>query len=81
MYTRKRHVAGFVIMATALGLTACGGGGTPPASEGFTLGGTVSGLAANGSLLLQNNSAVDVTVAANGGFTFGSRVPAGALMR
>lgn len=36
----------------------------------FTVGGTVSGLAAGQSLVLQNNAGDDLTVSANGGFSF-----------
>ena len=42
---------------------------------GFTLGGTVSGLA--GTLVLQNNSASNLTVTANGAFTFPNAVLSG----
>src|SRR6266851_4071401 len=43
----------------------CGGGGGL-----FTIGGTVSGLAAGGSMTLQNNGAESLVVSANGSFTF-----------
>lgn len=36
----------------------------------YTVGGTVSGLAAGNSVVLQSNGADDLTVAADGGFTF-----------
>src|SRR5229473_8541356 len=48
------------------GGTGGGGGGTGP----FTIGGTVSGLAAGGSMTLQNNGAESLVVSANGTFTF-----------
>src|SRR5688572_11183438 len=63
------------------GLSACGGGGgssaPPPPSppSNFTIGGTVSGL--SGSVVLQQNGANDLTVAANGAFVFSSTVPVG----
>ena len=52
----------------------------PPAQgaqDGFTIGGNVSGLVGSG-LVLQNNGAGDLPVAADGGFTFASRFPTGA---
>src|SRR2546427_725491 len=48
------------------GGTGGGGGGTGP----FTIGGTVSGLAAGGSMTLQNNGTESLIVPANGVFTF-----------
>ncbi len=41
---------------------------TPP--QTFTIGGTVSGLAASTSVVLQNNGGSNLTVPANGSFTF-----------
>jgi hypothetical protein len=67
-------------------LIACGGGGgsssptpaptpLPTPTPTYTIGGTVSGLA--GSLVLQNNSAGNLTIAANGTFTFATAVSSG----
>src|SRR6266481_3860577 len=50
----------------------CGGGGGGP----FTIGGTVSGLAAGGSMTLQNNGAESLVVSANGSFTFKTAIVA-----
>jgi hypothetical protein len=52
-------------------LAACGGGGsssTPPVSTTATVGGTVSGL--TGTVVLQNNGGDDLSISANGTFTF-----------
>jgi hypothetical protein len=49
----------------------CGSGGGP-----FTIGGTVSGLAAGGSMTLQNNGAESLVVSANGPFTFKTAIVA-----
>ena len=49
---------------------------TPP--QTFTLGGTLSGLAAGTSITLQNNGGSDLTVSANGGFTFAAPINSGA---
>src|SRR5882762_2071583 len=54
------------------GGTGGGGGGTGP----FTIGGTVSGLAAGGSMTLQNNGAESLIVSANGAFTFKTAIVA-----
>ncbi|KAB2899039.1 MAG: hypothetical protein F9K35_09080 [Burkholderiaceae bacterium] len=44
----------------------------------YSVGGTVSGLAAGGALVLQNNSGDDLAVSANGGFTFAAPLAVGA---
>lgn len=83
MRTSTQRIALFAATAMTLALAGCGGGdddnsgGTPPVGDGYTLGGSVSGLAANGRLVLQNNGGADLAVSANGGFTFGSRIAAG----
>ncbi|MFN7154385.1 MAG: hypothetical protein ACK4OE_11920 [Acidovorax sp.] len=46
------------------------------AAATFTVGGSVSGLA--GAVVLQNNGGDDLSVASNGGFTFGSALAGGA---
>jgi hypothetical protein len=46
------------------------------AAATFTLGGSVSGLA--GTVVLQNNGGDDLSVASNGGFTFGTALAGGA---
>ena len=60
-----------IILAT---LAACGGGGgggaAPPALPTYTIGGMVSGLGAGKSVVLQNNSGDNLTVAADGACTF-----------
>lgn len=68
-------------VALACLLTACGGGGddatSPPSGDGFTLGGAVTGLGQGKRLVLQNNGAADLDVAASGPFTFTGRIAAG----
>ncbi len=44
----------------------------------FTVGGTVSGLAAGNAVVLRNNGGDDVTVSTNGGFTFPTSLTNGA---
>lgn len=71
----------------ASGLVACSNGrgsveeGAPPppsqgAQDGFTLGGSVSGLVGSG-LVVQNNGAGDLPIAADGSFTFPTRYATG----
>ncbi|GAD24526.1 hypothetical protein [Acidovorax sp. MR-S7] len=75
----------FFVLPVALAclLTACGGGGggddatSPPSGDGFTLGGAVTGLGQGKRLVLQNNGAADLDVAASGTFTFAGRIAAG----
>lgn len=49
-----------------------------PPSGPFTIGVTVSGLSSGGSVELQNNGGDNLTVSANGSFTFATPIPAGA---
>lgn len=59
----------------ALLLAACGGGGnttTPSAATQHTIGGNVSGM--TGSVVLQNNNGDNLTVPANGAFTFAAKI-------
>jgi hypothetical protein len=53
--------------ATTLALAACGGGGA-------TVGGTVSGLGAGLSLVVQNNGAETLSLTSNGAFTFATSI-------
>lgn len=61
-----------VTMLAVLVLTGCGGGANSK------LGGTVSGLASNASVVLKNNSTDSLTITTNGNFTFPSSVASGA---
>ena len=74
-----------VILLANVVLPACGGGGggTPavpsgPAAPTYTIGGTASGLAANTSVVLQNNGGDNLTVSAEGAYTFGAALNDGA---
>lgn len=58
-----------VAASLAASLAACGGGGDSNAG-GFTLGGTVTGLAEGRSIVLQNNQGDDLSITGNGRFTF-----------
>jgi hypothetical protein len=70
---RLHHAA---VPAILILLSACGGGGgddggnnpPPPPPEEFTIGGTVSGL--QGELVLQLNGANNLSISADGDFTF-----------
>jgi N-acetylneuraminic acid mutarotase len=60
-------------------LSACGGGpstSTPPPPSQFTIGGSASGLAGTG-LVLQDNGGDNLSVSANGSFTFKTSVTSG----
>ena len=72
---------GVVGVLIAYALAGCGGGGgggggstAPPAT--FTVGGSISGLV--GSVTLQNAGGAQLSVSANGSFTFGGSVAGGA---
>lgn len=78
-------------LALAASLAACGGGGGdeaagPSPADRFTIGGTVSGLAATGAggssagsnkLMLQNNEVDDLRLTANGRFAFATPLATG----
>ena len=57
-----------------LSLAACGGGGGGDAAT-FTVGGTVSGLAAGTQIVLNNGGSDSLTVSANSTFVFSKTVP------
>jgi N-acetylneuraminic acid mutarotase len=69
---------------SALLLTACSAGGgagsaTPPVNglASYTVGGSVTGLLTNGSVVLQNNGGNNTTVSANGSFSFATSIASG----
>jgi 6-phosphogluconolactonase (cycloisomerase 2 family) len=72
-----------LISLGALVLTACGGGGGdgsvtgPPPAGTFTLGGSLAGLASNTTVVLQNNGGNNLSLSANGAFTFPSSLATG----
>ena len=70
----NRNVARIAFLAVAL--TACGGGSTPPPT--YSIGGTVSGIDAGQSVVLQDKGGSDLTVSANGAFSFATKVTSGA---
>ncbi len=68
-----------MLLAASMLVTACGGGGgydggSSGMSAGltYTIGGMVSGL--TGTVVLQNNSGDNLSVSANGSFTFRSPI-------
>ncbi len=68
-----------VLVAWAILIAACGGGGggggaTTPT---FTVGGTLTGLAAGTSVTLQNNGGDDLTLTADGVFSFATALTDG----
>src|SRR5712664_942210 len=68
-----------VLLAACSGLPKSSGGGSGgggAAAGPFTIGGTVSGLAAGGSMTLQNNGTESLAVSANGPFAFKTAIAA-----
>lgn len=73
------HLARFrVLMLMALAATQlnCGGGGSSSTPR-FTVGGSVTGLAAGTSLVLQDNGADSITVSMNAAFAFATSISSG----
>ena len=71
------------ILLVCVSIAACGGGGggggtpaSPPPPLTFAVGGTVSGLSGAG-LVLQNNAAGNLTINADGAFTFAGALTSG----
>ncbi len=67
----------YALALLAVGLAGCGGGGggAPQQVSAYSIGGTVSGL--NGTVVLQNNGGNNLSVSANGAFTFSAQVTQG----
>lgn len=89
-FLTPRRRLGLLAAACALGIVGCGGGGgsggsgggggggTAPGGSSFTIGGSLSGLAAGKTLVLQLNAGSDLSVSANGSFSFPGTLTAGA---
>jgi len=70
----------FLLSVLSIALTACSAGGGSDGAPGgggtnYTVGGTVSGL--SGSMVLRNNGGNDLTISANGNFTFPAPIAQG----
>jgi 6-phosphogluconolactonase len=69
------------VAAALLAVAACGGGSSEPSTSSqpptYSIGGTVSGLDAGESLALHLSGGDDLTVSANGAFTFATKVIGG----
>ncbi len=65
------------VMAAMFLISACGskGGGGGNGTPSYTVGGTLSGL--TGTVVLQNNESDDLTITADGAFTFATKVADG----
>jgi 6-phosphogluconolactonase (cycloisomerase 2 family) len=71
MVMSRQTIVSICLLAS---ISACGdGGGTP----GYNVGGTVAGLDAGASVHLQDNGGDDLTVSANGAFTFATKIASG----
>ncbi|MGO8816531.1 MAG: kelch repeat-containing protein [Terriglobia bacterium] len=80
LHTFASRVFALFGLITVLSTFGCGGGGSPvnnaPPTT-YTVGGTVAGLAGTG-LVLQNNGGNNLSVTANGSFTFTAALASGA---
>jgi len=68
---------GVLFLALAVFVGGCGSPPPPPAPT-YSVGGTLSGLASGQQLVLQNNNADDLTLSADGPFTFAAKLADGA---
>jgi len=82
MFMRGRAWRCFLVAALASQLPACGGGGSSSnnsgggVAQGFSIGGTLSGLAGGQQVGLLNNAGDALTLSSNGAFTFATPVAA-----
>jgi 6-phosphogluconolactonase (cycloisomerase 2 family) len=60
-----------------LAITGCGGGDSQPPPTTYSIGGRVAGIDAGQSVVLQDNGGDDLTVSANGAFTFATKIASG----
>jgi 6-phosphogluconolactonase (cycloisomerase 2 family) len=67
---------GTLLLITLSLLAGCGGGGGSNAPPTYSIGGTVTGLA-GGTVVLQNSGLNNVSVSANGSFTFSNLISSG----
>jgi hypothetical protein len=77
MLSRKLAAIPLLFVIACLG--GCGGDddGTRPPAATYTIGGQLSGLESGASVTLRNNGADDLTLTANGSFTFGVAIADG----
>lgn len=74
-----RWAQGAALVALAVGLASCGGGGgSGGGSTGYTVGGTLAGLASGGAVALQLNGAGELALSANGSYQFSTTLAKGA---
>ena len=69
------YVKQIVVFSMGVVLVGCGGSSGTPAVT-YTIGGTVSGLT-GGTVVLQNNGGNNLSISANGGFTFSTAIAQG----
>src|SRR5712691_328654 len=77
---RTRFVGRVAIACAVMVFAGCSGGGGSGGggpTVTATVGGTVSGL--SGTVVLQNNGTANLTVSANGSFTFPAAINSGSL--
>lgn len=71
----------FALISISVFVVACGGGGDGGTSTSsnttYSIGGTLNGLAAGNSITLTNNGTDNLTLTANGPFTFSSKMASG----
>jgi sugar lactone lactonase YvrE len=75
---RIHEVSAAAVMLLAAAIAGCGGGGGGGNPASYSVGGTVSGLAAGQSLTLTDNGSDVRTVSTNGAFTFPASLGGGA---
>jgi 6-phosphogluconolactonase (cycloisomerase 2 family) len=68
-----------VLTLALISLAACGGGGSggPPPTPTYSISATVTGVDPSKSIILKDNGGDDVTVSANGMFTFNTEIASG----
>src|ERR1700732_3903966 len=83
LFTGQTSISANLLMWISLlivaGFSGCGGSGTNGGSTTtYTIGGSVSGLASGATLALQDNAADNLTIEADGTFTFATKLSSAA---
>lgn len=77
MHTKSKIPTLCMLLPPLMALTACGSsnqGAAAPSNSSYAIGGSLSGLGTGLSVVLQNNGGDNLTVTANGTFTFVTKV-------
>src|SRR3972149_3005009 len=70
----KSYLLILILAITVASCGSTGSGSSETSDNAYTVGGTVSGLGNGKTVVLQNNAADDLSITANGPFTFVTKI-------